>query len=349
MKIRVESETNPDTCRLLKAEWELHHRKAERSYQQLKEDSALAKSNPDVDTITFDLQQSLPTPVLTTSIVFYKRQLWTYNLGIHCCKTETGYMHMWHEGEASRGSKEVGSCVLTYLKDHPTNASHLIMYSDSCGGQNRNINAICLWLNVVNNDNYSYTTIDHKFMVSGHSYLPNDWDFGGIELARRRASSLFVPDDWCVLVENARRKNGFQVRKMHQTDFVTSSSLKAMIVNRKVNTKGDKVDWFSIHWIRVEKASPFSFKYRYTLNTLEQWKTVNIRPKRKGRPSDIGRANLPPLYTAPRPIKAAKLKDLKDLLCYVPPIHHAFYNLAACDEAEEDGDEEAEGYEEDED
>ena len=137
---------------------------------------------------------------------------------------------------------------------------------------------------------------------------------------------------------------------MHQTDFVTSSSLKAMIVNRKVNTKGDKVDWFSIHWIRVEKASPFSFKYRYTLNTLEQWKTVNIRPKRKGRPSDIGRANLPPLYTAPRPIKAAKLKDLKDLLCYVPPIHHAFYNnLAACDEAEEDGDEEAEGYEEDED
>ena len=61
---------------------------------------------------------------------------------------------------------------------------------------------ICLWLNVVNNDNYSYTTID-QFMVSGHSYLPNDRDFGGIELVRRRASSLLVPDDWCALVENA--------------------------------------------------------------------------------------------------------------------------------------------------
>ena len=98
----------------------------------------------------------------------------------------------------------------------------------------------------------------------------------------------------------------------------------------------------------MEKASPFSFKYHYTLNTLEEWKTVNIRPKRKGRPSDIGRANLPPLYTAPRPIKAAKLKDLKELLCYVPPIHHAFYNnLAACDEAEEA--EEGEEDEEDED
>lgn len=95
----------------------------------------------------------------------------------------------------------------------------------------------------------------------------------------------------------------------------------------------------------------FSIFLQVSLHTeyLGAVETVNIRPKRKGRPSDIGRANLPPLYTAPRPIKAAKLKDLKDLLCYVPPIHHAFYNLAACDEAEEDGDEEAEGYEEDED
>ena len=58
---------------------------AEHTYQQLKEDSALAKSNSDVLTITLDLQHSLPTPVLSTNVVFYKRQLWTHNLGIDNC------------------------------------------------------------------------------------------------------------------------------------------------------------------------------------------------------------------------------------------------------------------------
>ena len=67
----------------LQGELLLHQCKAERRYQQLKEDSALSKSNTEVDTITFDLQQSLVTPKLLTHIVFYKRQMWTYNLGIH--------------------------------------------------------------------------------------------------------------------------------------------------------------------------------------------------------------------------------------------------------------------------
>ena len=50
------------------------------------EASALSKSDFSIDVITFDLQQSLPTPVLSNNVVFLKRQLWTYTLGIHECK-----------------------------------------------------------------------------------------------------------------------------------------------------------------------------------------------------------------------------------------------------------------------
>ena len=82
-KVKVDSESDPTNKQRLIREWDLHKRKAEKAYQVLKEDTALAKASNDVDTITFDLEQSLPTPVLTTNIVFYKRQLWTYNLGIH--------------------------------------------------------------------------------------------------------------------------------------------------------------------------------------------------------------------------------------------------------------------------
>ena len=38
-------------------------------------------------------------------------------------------------------------------------------------------------------------------MVSGHSYLPNNRNFGGVESARRRQPQIFIPEDWYRLVE----------------------------------------------------------------------------------------------------------------------------------------------------
>lgn len=125
--------------------------------------------------------------------------------------------------------------------------------------------------------------------MSGHSYLPNDRDFGGIEGARRRQTSLYVPEQWGELVRKARRETPFQVRWMTQADFVSVSLLKEAIVNRKTNIGGEKVEWLKMHWIRVKKSASLSYQYRYTLNELEPWKTVNLRPKRAGRPFDLGR------------------------------------------------------------
>ena len=307
------------------AQWDLHKRKAERAFHQLREDTTSSKASPDLDTITFDLQQTLPTPSLTTNVVFYKRQLWTYNLGIHSCKDGSATMHMWDESTASRGSEEVGSCIMTYLRESSLHGKHLVCYSDSCGGQNRNIYILCLWLHIVNDPQNSYETIDHKFMISGHSFLPNDRDFGVIESAKRRHQQIYVPDEWCDLVATARRKNPFIVRKMTLTDFIDIKSLKSFIVNRKINTSKEKVEWMKIHWFRVEKSKGLTFKYRYTLNDMEPWKTVDLKPKRSGRPSDIGSAKLSPRRSVKRTIKKEKLDDLLHLFPYVPPIHHEFY------------------------
>ena len=47
--------------------------------------------------ITYDFQQNLETPNLQHNDMFYKRQLWTYNFGIHDCVSNQGYMFMWDE------------------------------------------------------------------------------------------------------------------------------------------------------------------------------------------------------------------------------------------------------------
>ena len=161
----MEAEEDPAAAARLNARWELHKRKAERAYNLLQKDTALAQADFDVDMITFDLQQSLPTPLLTTGIIFYKRQLWTYNLGIHCCSTGEGFMHVWDESVASCGSQEIGSCIIRHLKEIGSGAKKLVLYSDACGGQNRNINLVALWQHIVASDDFSYEVINHKYMV----------------------------------------------------------------------------------------------------------------------------------------------------------------------------------------
>ena len=53
-------------------------------------DDVIFNSKDAIDMITFDLQQNLPTPNLNHNDIFYLRQLWTYNFGIHDCVIEQG-------------------------------------------------------------------------------------------------------------------------------------------------------------------------------------------------------------------------------------------------------------------
>ena len=74
---------------------EEHLKTAEDAYGSLQRESQLAQTHPMLyQVISFDMQQNLPTPHIHTSLVFYLRQLWVYNFGIHDCSTGTGFMCM---------------------------------------------------------------------------------------------------------------------------------------------------------------------------------------------------------------------------------------------------------------
>ncbi|KAG5881027.1 hypothetical protein JTB14_018049 [Gonioctena quinquepunctata] len=103
------------------------------------------------------------------------------NEGFHYTSTDTPYCFTWKEGVTGRGSQEVGSCVKKYVDLSP-DIQELILWSDSFGGQNRNIK-ITLLLKAIISSHPSLRTVSSKYLLPGHSYLANDRDFGEIERA----------------------------------------------------------------------------------------------------------------------------------------------------------------------
>jgi hypothetical protein len=106
----TDAELDEGARRKVEEEKSLHLRKAEAAQDNMKADFSATKDNKDIWTIAFDLQKTLPTPHIQTNVVFYSRQLWTYNLGIHDINSES--MHIWAEDTASRGSEDIASYLL---------------------------------------------------------------------------------------------------------------------------------------------------------------------------------------------------------------------------------------------
>ncbi|GBP76205.1 hypothetical protein EVAR_74687_1 [Eumeta japonica] len=173
-----------------------HLEKAELLRSKMKDDFERAKVNNNIECLSFDLEQTLPLPWIPTNIIFYKRQLWVYNCGIHAASNEKGYCYVWAEGEAGRGAQEVRSCLLNYIDDKlPKNVDHLILWSDSCGGQNRNIK-LTLMLKAALQSHQTLKTISMRFLEPGHTFLPNDTDFGKYESCLKGHQRLYSVDDY---------------------------------------------------------------------------------------------------------------------------------------------------------
>src|SRR6218665_14086 len=88
--------------------------------------------------VTFDLEAVLPSPKLAASDVYYKRKLSTYNLTVYSLATHECTCYMLHEGTAGRGSSDIASCMLKFIQKQPNTTKKLVLFSGTCGGQNRN-------------------------------------------------------------------------------------------------------------------------------------------------------------------------------------------------------------------
>ncbi|CAI6372046.1 unnamed protein product [Macrosiphum euphorbiae] len=101
--MRIEMENNEETKTNLITERDKHVQNADNAYSSKRHDKEVSKLDPTRVCIAFDLQQCLPTPFLETSVTFYKRLYWTYNLTTHDLQSGQASCYLWHEAIAHRG------------------------------------------------------------------------------------------------------------------------------------------------------------------------------------------------------------------------------------------------------
>ena len=169
-----------------------HLHSAEQFYGSLRLNTGMAKRDSHVLTLTFDFQQNLPLPHLPVGDSFYMQQLWMYVFGIHSCSDNRVAMYCWPEVVAKRGSDEVISCLDHFLSQVPASVTTLFLHSDGCPGQNKNSNVMHYLFTLVSTGRFSKIT--HIFPVRGHSFLPNDRDFGRTEMKKRKYERIYTCD-----------------------------------------------------------------------------------------------------------------------------------------------------------
>lgn len=306
----------------IEVERKIHQAQAEGLRNQMKNDIERAKSDKSIQVLIYDLQKVLILPKAPSGPLYYTRNFNIYNLNIH--ENGNGTFHVWTELDASRGAKEISSCLINYMrKNIKEETEEIICWSDSCSGQNRNhITATMLLAHLNSTEHPKLSKITLKFLKSGHTYNACDADFGVLEKSIRSHQTICTVDQYLDIMAKSRIKNPFNVVQMSRDDFIDAKNILKNITKRDFE-RGTKVaaSWLKTHELVMTKNNPFSLYLKYL--DAEDFIELNYaKLKRKGGlilSSPWNEVTCGVLYPNGRMMSAAKKKDLLSICHLLPP------------------------------
>lgn len=311
----------------LKNKYENHQKEKEISRKLKLQNKLLASSDNTKACIVFDFQKVLTSPHGNTSIYYYKRKLNVYNFTVYNMSSKEAFCYMWDEQIAKRGANEVASCLYDFLsKLALKGVTEIYLWSDNCGGQNRNRIVFYMYLVAAINLNIK---ICHRFMEKGHTQNEGDSVHALIEKTAK-GKDIYSPSEWYALVRWAKINNKpYNVIEVNQ-DMILDFKQCIAKKNWTKNSANNRVYWNKIKEIEASPEHEGTLFYKYSLDDVNSQQIQCYRNKgtRKSRP-----AQLPDkAYTHLLKINKAKYTDLV-YFCnnnIIPQRYHSFYtNLTA--------------------
>ncbi|XP_071477828.1 uncharacterized protein [Diadema antillarum] len=221
-----------------------------------------------------------------------------------------------HNKQRARDEKERDKARAQALPDTVT---HVTLYSDCCGGQNRNKFVSAALMYVVRTSHIK--VIDQKYLESGHTQMECDSVHSAIERTKRKVA-VYHPNQWSTVVTMSRQKKPYEVKQMSHEEFFDLKGLASEILpNTQRDVEGNKVQWMKLKHLRYEKASPLTIKFRYSFDDDFSELKVSASCRRMKVPK------LEMLYKDMLKISSAKKSDLINLCdtLVIPRVYHSFY------------------------
>ena len=150
---------------------------------------------------------------------------------------------MWPEHEARRGPNEVSICLFEYIREQASKGVKQIkqieMFSDNCGGQNRNrFSAFALWYA---RKYFNMTRIANTFLEKGHAETENDSIHVTIESATRKIE-LYTPEQWFAAVRGPHTsKQKYRWKEMLAEDFFDFKTMSSCAKNLTTDDNREKI------------------------------------------------------------------------------------------------------------
>lgn len=121
--------------------------------------------------------------------------------------------------------------------------------------------------------------IEYYFLITGHTYLPTDRDFGKIEKYQQKIENVYSPDHWRKVVLDCGRKNKFIVTAMGSADFTDLEDLKSNLNTTKdlCDDKSSKVHFSKAVCLTFESSAPLTMKIKHRMNI--EFLSVTLKKK----------------------------------------------------------------------
>ncbi len=275
-----------------------------------------ANASSKVSVWTLDVQAVLLCPKTKASALYYKTKLQVHNLSFYNLKTHEGYCYVWDETEGDVNSEIFAHLQYKHfsqvLDAHPE-IEELIVWSDGCTYQNRNVNLANAYIDLAKNRGVQIT---QKYLVVGHTQMEVDSMHATIE--KRTVGDVYTPRDYAVIMESARvRPTPYVVKPVYHDEVLKLNGAYVKSI-RPGKVTGDP----TVYNLRALQYKPNgTVNYKLTFTEGSSWA---ILPQR----IHIPKIALKWLrhFQSRLPIKLRKFNDLQSMKHVLPECVHGFYD-----------------------